>query len=113
VRHECDTSSPEACRNVAFLLPHGISINRRGRELGMAQPALHEIERNPLFNTGDAKPMPESFGGRLRTGDASRRYHLNDTRIDLLSLLFCARLHHITYCYYNRFLPTPRIDRAM
>jgi len=36
---------------MALLLPHGVGINRRGRELRMAQPALHEIEWTLLLDS--------------------------------------------------------------
>ena len=57
-------SGPEACGDVAFFLAHRVGIDGRGRELGMAQPALHEIEGDPFFDTGHAKPMPQAFGAR-------------------------------------------------
>ena len=72
---------PEACRNVALFLPHGVGINGCGRELGMAQPALDQVEGNPFFDTGDAKPMPQPFRRRLRAGDGGLGHHLNDPSI--------------------------------
>src|SRR5262245_6283071 len=41
-------SGPEAGSDVALFLAHRIGIDRRGGALRMAQPALHEIERNPF-----------------------------------------------------------------
>ena len=63
-------SGPEACGDVALFLPHRVGIDRGRGELCMAQPALHEIERDALFDAGDAKAMAQPFGTRLRASDA-------------------------------------------
>ena len=47
----------------------------------MAQPALHEIERNPFFDTGHAKAMPQPFGARLGTCDTGACHDLDDAGV--------------------------------
>ena len=63
-------SGPEACGDMAFFLAHRVGIDGCRGELRMAQPALHEVEGNPFFDTGDAKAMPQPFGARLGARDA-------------------------------------------
>ena len=60
-RARCYVSAPEAGGNMALLFAHRVGINCRRGELRMAQPALHEIERNPFLDTGHAKPMPQAL----------------------------------------------------
>ncbi len=55
---------------MALLFAHRVGIDRCRGELRMAQPALHEVEGNPFFDTGHAKPMPQPFGARLGARDA-------------------------------------------
>src|SRR5262249_14134780 len=43
----------------------------------------------------------------------SLKVRLQCFSLHLLYLLFCPRLHPVTYCYTNRFLPALRVDRAM
>src|SRR4030095_6670532 len=38
---------------------------------------------------------------------------VREPSIHLLYLLFCPRLHPVTYCHYNRFHTAFHIDRAM
>ena len=64
-----------------FFLPYGVGIDGRRGELGMAEPALHQVERNPFLDTGHAKAMPQPFGARLGTGDARPCHHLDDARV--------------------------------
>ena len=47
----------------------------------MAQPALHEIEGDPFFDTGHAKAMPQPFGARLGAGDAGACHDLDDAGV--------------------------------
>src|SRR5262245_39650881 len=64
-----------------FLLAHRVGIDSRGGELCMAEPALYEVERNALFDTGDAKAMPQPFGTRLGARDAGPCHDLNDAGV--------------------------------
>ena len=63
------------------LFAHRVGIDRGRGELRMAQPALHEIEGNPFFDTGHAKTMPQPFGARLGTGDAGACHDLDDAGV--------------------------------
>ena len=47
----------------------------------MAQPALHEIERNPLLDTGHAKAMPQPFGARRGAYNARPCHDLDDAGV--------------------------------
>ena len=47
----------------------------------MAQPALHQVEGNPFFDTGHAKAMPQPFGARLGTGDPGACHDLDDAGV--------------------------------
>src|SRR5882672_8282583 len=74
----CRVSGPEAGRNLPLLFADRVGIDRRGRELGMAEPALHEIQGDPFFDTGDTKPVPQPFGARLGARNASTRHDLDN-----------------------------------
>lgn len=54
-------SGPHPSGDVLFLRPDGIGVDRRGRELGVAEPLLHQAERDPGGDRGDAEPMPQPF----------------------------------------------------
>ena len=47
----------------------------------MAQPALHQIERDPFFDTGHTKAMPQPFGARLGACDAGPCHDLDDAGV--------------------------------
>ena len=66
---------------MAFFLAHRIGIDRRGRELRMAQPAWHQIEGNPFFNAGHAKAMPQAFGARLGAYNTGACHDLDDAGV--------------------------------
>src|SRR5262245_1623107 len=74
-------SGPEAGRDMTLLFPDRVRVDRRRRELRMAQPALHEVKRNALFNTSDAKAMPQPFGTRLGARDPGPCHDLDDAGV--------------------------------
>ena len=66
---------------MALLFAHRVGIDRGRGELRMAQPALHEVEGNPFFDTGHTKTMPQPFGARLGARNARPRHDLDDTGV--------------------------------
>ena len=66
---------------MALFFAHGVGIDRRGGELRMAKPALHEIEGDALFDAGHAETVPQPLGAGLRACDARPFHHFDDARI--------------------------------
>ena len=64
-----------------FLLAHRVGIDGRRGELGMAQPALHQVQGDPFFDTGDTKAMPQPFGARLGAGNPGACHDLDDAGV--------------------------------
>ena len=53
---------PHPASNIRFLSPDGIGIDGGGGELGVAEPFLHQVERDAGRDGGDAEAMAQPLG---------------------------------------------------
>jgi len=55
-------NSPHPRGDALFLFADGIGVDCRGGELGVAQPPLHQVQRNAGGDRGDAEAVPQPLG---------------------------------------------------
>jgi hypothetical protein len=66
-RRGCWRRRPHPRCNLAFFLSQGIEVNRRRRHAGVAEPALHEVERHAGSDRMNSEAMPEPLRRHVRT----------------------------------------------
>lgn len=67
--------SPHPCCDLLLLGPDGIGIDRRGGELGVAEPFLHQLKRDAYAHRLHAKAVAQPFGRGLRAREAGALHH--------------------------------------
>src|SRR3954451_13703502 len=60
--------SPHAGGDALLLLADGVGVDRRGGELGVAEPLLHHVEGDALADGLHAEAVPQALGAGVRAG---------------------------------------------
>src|ERR1700722_18236938 len=73
-RHSAWPSSPHPARDILFLGADGIGIDGGGGELGVAEPFLHQVERDAGGDGGHAETVAQPLGRGLWAIEVGRRH---------------------------------------
>ncbi len=71
-------SRPHPRRDVSFLRPDGVRVDRGGGELRVSQPSLQQIQRYPGLDRRNPEPVPQALRCRLRPLDPGGLHHGDD-----------------------------------